>query len=75
VNKVGERFHAVDGDDWDALAVAPLQLRVPADIGLLQLERNLCANLLEDAACGLAEVTPICEVEPDAMHVPPSSQG
>jgi hypothetical protein len=68
VNDVGERLHAVDGDDWDALAVAPLQLLVPADIGLLQLKRNLRANLLEHAASGLAEVTPACEVESDAVH-------
>jgi hypothetical protein len=68
VNEVGERLHAVDGNNRDALAISPLELRVPTDVGLFELERDLDANLLEDAACCLAEMTPAREVEPDAMH-------
>ncbi len=68
MNEVRERLHTVDGDDGDALAVALLQLRVAADVGLLQLERDFGANLLEDASCGLAKVTFAREVEPDLVH-------
>ena len=56
---VGERLLAVDRDDGDALAVAPLELRVAVDPDLLELEPHLAGDLVQDPARGSAEVAAV----------------
>jgi hypothetical protein len=56
VHEERERLLAVDRDDGKTLAVAPLKLGVPADVDLLELERDLRANLGEHPFRALAEV-------------------
>jgi hypothetical protein len=66
MHEVGERLDPVDRHDRDALAIAPLELGVGGDIDLLERERHVGANALEDAARALAQVTPRRRVERDA---------
>ena len=68
VDEVRERLLAVDRDDRDALAVSPLELGVAPDVHLLELERQLARDVVEDAACGRAEVAPLRRVERDAAR-------
>jgi hypothetical protein len=57
LDEVRERSLAVDLDDRKPLAVAGLELRVAADVDLLELERLPGTHGLEHAASTLAEVT------------------
>ena len=68
MDEVGERLDAVDGDDRDPLAVAPLEVRVGGDIDLLELERDVGADLPEDPPGALAQVAPGGGVERDAAQ-------
>jgi hypothetical protein len=63
---VGEDALAVDLDDREPLAIRRLQLRVAADVDLLQLERMLRTNGSEHLAGPLAEVAPRRGEERDA---------
>jgi hypothetical protein len=56
VDEVRERLSAVDENDRDTLSVAPLELVVAGDVDLLELERNLGADLGEHTSGALAEV-------------------
>jgi hypothetical protein len=57
LDEVCERPLAVDLNDRKPLAVAGLELRVAADVDLLELERMPRTHGLEHAASTLAEVT------------------
>jgi hypothetical protein len=61
-----ERLHAVDLDHGDALAIAALQVGIPGDVDLLEVERDLGTHLLEDPARALAEVAALGRVQTDA---------
>jgi hypothetical protein len=56
VHVVDETAPAVDLDDRDPLAVRGLELRVPVDYDLPQLEAELVARSRDDAPRRLAEV-------------------
>jgi hypothetical protein len=66
LDEVRERALAVDLDDRKPLAVAGLELRIAADVDLLELERMPRAHGLEHAASTLAEVTAGRREERDA---------
>jgi hypothetical protein len=68
MEKVGERLNAVDEHDGNSLAIAALELRVPGDVDLLQLEGSLCPHLREDAAGALAEVAAGSVEERDSVR-------
>ena len=63
LDEVRERALAVDLHDRKPLAVAELELRVAADVDLLQLEPELVARRVDDPSRGGAEVTPLGVVE------------
>ena len=62
---VDEGSLALDLDDRQPFAVPRLELRVAADVDLLQIERHLCAHLLDDRAGTLAEVAALRVVQRD----------
>ena len=64
-NEVDERPLAVDLDDRNQLAIARLELGVPVDRHLLELEPELVAGSQNGLASALAEMTPSRAVEPD----------
>jgi hypothetical protein len=53
---VGEEALAVQLDDGQPLPVASLELGIPADVDLLELERMPGAHVLEHLSSPLAEV-------------------
>jgi hypothetical protein len=63
MNEIGERLFAVHEDDWDTLAVPPLEFLVSSDVDLLELERNLALYLYEDPAGSLTEVAALRVVQ------------
>jgi len=65
LHEVRERLFPVDLDDRDQLPVARFQLGIAVDFDLLELERRLGADVLEDAASSLAEMAALCVVERD----------
>ena len=65
IDEVDEGALSVDLDDWQPLAILRFELLVAADIDLLELERRLGADVLEDAASSLAEMAALCVVERD----------
>ncbi len=67
-DEVGERLLAVDLDHGQELAVAALQLRIPGDVDLRELERLVGANGLEHTARGRAQVAVGRVVEDDARY-------
>ncbi len=69
MDEVRERLLAADDDDRDALAVPSLELRVAADVDLLELERDLGAADIENAARALAEMAALGVVEADRNRV------
>jgi hypothetical protein len=68
LDEVRERALAVDLDDGQPLAVAGFQLRVAADVDLLELELEVGANGLDRAASRGAEVAALGVVEGDAGY-------
>jgi len=56
MQEVGEGLHSVHENHRDALPIAILELRVPGDVDLLQLERSLFPHLRQDPSCAFAEV-------------------
>ena len=63
LDEVRERALTVDHHDGKPLAVARLELRVAADVDLLQLESELVPRGTHDALRGGAEVAPLGVVE------------
>ena len=68
LDEVRERALAVDLHDGKPLAVAGLELRVTADVDLLQLEAELVPRGVHDALRGGAEVAPLGVVEDDVGY-------
>ena len=68
LDEVCERPLAVDLNDRKRLAVAGLELRVAADVDLLQLEPKLVPRSVNDAPRGSAEVAPLGVVEDDVGY-------
>jgi hypothetical protein len=68
LDEVGECLLAVDLDDRKPLAVTGLELRVAADVDLLQLEPELVPRRVDDPARGGAEVAPFGVVEDDVGY-------
>ena len=64
-NEVDERPLAVDLDDRNQLSIARLQLGIPVDRHLLELELELVAGSQDGLASALAEMTPSRPVEPN----------
>ncbi len=60
-----ERVLAADLDDRDPLAVSALQLGVTRDVDLLEPERDIATDALEDAPGALAEMAALGRVEAD----------
>jgi hypothetical protein len=67
-DEVRERALAVDLDDGQPLAVARFQLRVAADVDLLELEAELLSGRLDDTPCRGAEMAAFGVVEDDADY-------
>ena len=67
MDEVGERLFAVHEDDRDAFAVAPLELLVPRDVDLLELEGDVSLDLHEHPARSLAEVAALRVVQRQPM--------
>ena len=65
VDEERELLHPVDRDDGDPLAEAALELGIPFDVDLLELEGDVAPNLLDDAGRALAEVAAGRRVERD----------
>jgi hypothetical protein len=65
VDVVDERALALDLDHRQPLAVPGFELRVAADVDLLELERDLRARFLQDRAGTLAEVAALRVVQRD----------
>jgi hypothetical protein len=68
MHEVGERLLPVDEDDWDALAVAGLELGIAGDVDVLELEGQFGAHLLEHAVRAFAQVAARGRVERDAAR-------
>ena len=68
LDEVRERPFAVDFHDRKPLAVPRLELRVAADVDLLQLEPELVSRRVDDPPCGCAEVAPLGVEEDDAGY-------
>ena len=68
LDEVRERPLAVDLDDREPLAIAGLELRIAADVDLLELEAELFAGGPDDALGGRAQVTALGVVENDARY-------
>ncbi len=62
---VGEEPLTVDLDDREPLPVVGLELRVTGDVDLLEVEAELCAELLELLARPVAEMAALCVEERD----------
>jgi hypothetical protein len=58
-----ERLLAADLDDRDSLPVPALEPGVTGDVDLLELERDVATDALDDAPGALAEVAPLGRVE------------
>ena len=68
VDVVDEGPLAVDLDHRQPFAVLRFELRVAADVDLLEVERNLAAHLPDDCAGTLAEVTALRVIQRDASY-------
>jgi len=64
--EVDERAVSVDLDDRQPLPVACFQLAVAGDVDLLELERQLRADVLQNLPRAVAEVAAAGRVEGDA---------
>jgi hypothetical protein len=65
LHEVRERTLAVDLHDRKPLPVSGLELRIAADVDLLQLEAEFVPRAAHDALRGGAEVAPLGVVEDD----------
>ena len=65
---VDEEAGSIELDHGQPLAVAPLEVRVAADVDLLELEPELVAERRELTARRLAEVAAVGVVERDAGY-------
>jgi hypothetical protein len=68
LDEVGERPPTVDLHDRKPLAIPGLELRVAADVDLLQLEPQLVPRRVDDTPRGDAEVAPLGVEEDDAGY-------
>ena len=68
LDEVCERPLAVDLHDRKPLAVAGLELRVAADVDLLELEPQLVPRRVDDPARRGAQVAPLGVVEDDVGY-------
>ena len=68
IDEEREGSPAADLDHRQELPVARLELRVAADVDLLEREAELGPQRLEDAAGPLAEVTPLRVEEDDVRY-------
>jgi hypothetical protein len=68
VDVVHEGPLTVDLDHGQPLPVPRLQLRIPSDVDLFEVEGDLGACVLDDRASTLAEVAPLRVVQPDAPY-------
>jgi hypothetical protein len=68
LDEVRERPLAVDLDDRKPLAVAGLELRVAADVDLLQVEPEVVPSGTHDTLRSSAEVAPLGVVEDDVGY-------
>jgi hypothetical protein len=66
IEVVDESTLAVDLYDREPLAVARLQLRIPADVDFIELEVDLLSNLLENRARAFAEVATLRAIQDDS---------
>jgi hypothetical protein len=64
-NEVDERPRSVDLDDGNQLAIARLELGIPVDRHLLELEPELVAGSQDGLASALAEMAARRPVEPN----------
>jgi hypothetical protein len=65
VHVIDKGSHAVDLHDGEPFPVLRLERRVATDVELLEAERHLLADRLDDCAGTLAEVTTLREVQND----------
>jgi hypothetical protein len=65
VDEERERLLAVDEHDGNVLPITRLELVVARDVDLLQLERGVRANLVEDPARALAQVAALRRIQND----------
>jgi hypothetical protein len=65
VDEERERLLAVDEHDGNVLPITRLELVVARDVDLLQLERGVRANLVEDPARALAQVAALRRIQDD----------
>jgi hypothetical protein len=65
---VHERALAIDLDHGQPFPVARLELRIAADVDLVERERHLGPHLVEDRAGALAQVAPAGRVEDDRVR-------
>jgi hypothetical protein len=68
LDEIRERARTVDLHDGEPLAVAGLELRVAADVDLLELEPELVPRGTHDALRGGAEVALLGVVEDDVGY-------
>ena len=68
MHEVREGLYAVDLDDRNPLAVAPLELRVSGDVYLLERELDIGAYAVDGAERRFAEVAAGRVVDPDGMR-------
>jgi hypothetical protein len=68
IHEVREGPLPVDLDDRQQLPIAILELWIPGDVDLLQLERLLGARRVQDAPRGRAEVAAVRVVEGDVGY-------
>jgi hypothetical protein len=68
LDEVGERPLAVDFHDRKPLAVPRLELRIAADVDLLELEPELVPRRVDDPPRGCAEVATLGVEEDDAGY-------
>jgi hypothetical protein len=68
IHEVRERPLAVDLHDRQPLPIASLELWIPGDVDLLELERLLGTRGVQDAPRGRAQVAAVRVVESDAGY-------
>ena len=68
LDEVRERALAVDLHHRQPLAIPGLELRIVADVDLVQLETELVPRRVDDTLRGGAEVAPLGVVEDDPRY-------
>jgi hypothetical protein len=67
MDEIGERLLPIDEDDGDPLAVTLLELGIPGDVDLFELEGDVLADAREHATRVLAEMAAGGSVKRQAM--------